>query len=177
MKSLRCIVVDDEPLAVRMIEILDIQMPDLSGMELSRMIPQGTRIIFTTAFKQYAFESYEVSAAARDSIFVKSDGGLHKVFLGDILYFEGMKDYVKIHLSDGQSLITHITVKSLEDMLPSDRFMRVHRSYIVALDRIDSVSVGGDISIGDAFIHVSDSCRSAFDSWLSAHSLLSGNRI
>ncbi len=251
MNSLRCIVVDDEPLAVRMIEnyigrtpfltleasytdpvqalheigerkpelvFLDIQMPDLSGMELSRMIPQGTRIIFTTAFKQYAFESYEVSAvdfllkpvryqkfleaaekarrlfeleegaaaaaaaepgraAARDSIFVKSDGGLRKVFLGDILYFEGMKDYVKIHLSDGQSLITHITVKSLEDMLPSDRFMRVHRSYIVALDRIDSISVGGDISIGDAFIHVSDSCRSAFDSWLSAHSLLSGNRI
>jgi len=243
--SMRCFVVDDEPLAVKMLEnyigrtpfltmeasftdpvlalseirsrrpdlvFLDIQMPDLNGMELSRMIPEGTHIIFTTAFKQYALESYEVNAVdfllkpvryqkfleaaekarrlseleravnapaspSENSIFIKSDGNMHKIFLEDILYFEGMKDYVKVHLSEGQPLLTHITIKSLEDMLPRDRFMRVHRSYIVALDRIDSVSAGGDISIGQAFIHVSDSCRAAFDTWLSAHSLLSGTHL
>jgi len=70
---------------------------------------------------------------------------------------------------DGQD---NITVKALEDMLPEDRFMRVHRSYIVALDRIDSVSAGGDISIGGVFIHVSDSYRSTFDAWLDSHSLI-----
>jgi DNA-binding LytR/AlgR family response regulator len=243
--TLRCIVVDDEPLAVKMIEnyisrtpfleleasftdpvlaiseirtlkpdliFLDIQMPDLNGMELSRMIPEGTKVIFTTAFKQYAFESYEVSAVdfllkpvryqkfleaaekakrlaglekaasaatqpqtpppPQDSIFVKSDRGMQKVFLNDILYFEGMKDYVRIILSQGDSLVTHITVKALEDMLPRDRFMRIHRSYIVSLDRIENVSPGGDISIGGAFIHVSDSFRQDFDAWLEARSLV-----
>ncbi len=244
--NLRCIVVDDEPLAVRMIEnyiartpfltleasftdpvqalseirsrrpelvFMDIQMPDLSGLELSHMVPEGTRIIFTTAFKQYAFESYEVSAVdfllkpvryqkfleaaekaqrlfglveavaaatqplppvppADKSIFIKTDAGMQKVFLRDILYFEGMKDYVRIHLSEGQTLLTHITMKALEDLLPADGFMRVHRSYIVALDRIDTVSAGGDISIGEAFIHVSESFKPAFDTWLQARSLI-----
>ncbi|MBP5558559.1 MAG: response regulator transcription factor [Bacteroidales bacterium] len=242
--NLRCIVVDDEPLAVRMIEnyiartpfltleasftdpvlalseirsrrpelvFMDIQMPDLSGLELSHMVPEGTRIIFTTAFKQYAFESYEVSAVdfllkpiryqkfleaaekaqrlfglveaaaaatkppappANKSIFIKTDAGMQKVFLRDILYFEGMKDYVRIHLSEGQPLLTHITMKALEDLLPSGSFMRVHRSYIVALDRIDTVSAGGDISIGEAFIHVSESFKPAFDTWLQARSLI-----
>ena len=245
--NLRCIVVDDEPLAVKMIEnyiartpfltleasftdpvqalseirtrrpelvFMDIQMPDLSGLELSHMIPEGTRIIFTTAFKQYAFESYEVSAvdfllkpiryqkfleaaekaqrlfglveaasaasqsqpaatAADKSIFIKTEVGMQKVFLKDILYFEGMKDYVRIHLAEGQPLLTHITMKALEDLLPSGSFMRVHRSYIVALDRIDSVSAGCDISIGGAFIHVSESFRPAFDAWLQSRSLVS----
>ena len=242
--NLRCIVVDDEPLAVRMIEnyiartpfltleasftdpvlalseirsrrpelvFMDIQMPDLSGLELSHMVPEGTRIIFTTAFKQYAFESYEVSAVdfllkpiryqkfleaaekaqrlfglveaaaaatkppappANKAIFSKTDAGMQKVFLRDILYFEGMKDYVRIHLSEGQPLLTHITMKALEDLLPSGSFMRVHRSYIVALDRIDTVSAGGDISIGEAFIHVSESFKPAFDTWLQARSLI-----
>jgi DNA-binding LytR/AlgR family response regulator len=246
--NLKCIVVDDEPLAVRMIEnyisrtpfldleasftdpvlalteiqsrrpdlvFMDIQMPDLNGMELSHMVPEGTKIIFTTAFKQYAYESYEVSAvdfllkpvryqkfleaaekarrlaglekaadaAARpaapprqaDSIFVKCDGGMQKVFLNEILYFEGMKDYVRVILADGNNLVTHITIKALEEMLPRDRFMRVHRSYIVSLDRIGSVSPGGDISIEGAFIHVSDSFRQDFDAWLESRSLVSGD--
>ena len=189
-------------------------MPDLSGLELSRMVQEGTRIIFTTAFKQYAFESYEVSAvdfllkpiryqkfleaaekaqrlfglveaataasqsqqtatAADKSIFIKTDSGMQKVFLEDILYFEGMKDYVRIHLAEGQTLLTHITMKALEDLLPTGSFMRVHRSYIVSLDRIDSVSAGSDISIGGAFIHVSESFRPAFDVWLQSRSLVS----
>ena len=170
MNPLRCFVVDDEPLAVKMLEnfiartpflelsasftdpvlalseirtrapqlvFLDIQMPDLSGMELSRMVPSDTRIIFTTAFKQYAFESYEVSALdfllkpiryqkfleaaekAREwfamkeaaaakpeemtAAFFKVDGALRKVELADILFVEGMKDYVMVNLASQSS--------------------------------------------------------------------------
>ena len=246
MTPLRCIVVDDEPLAVKMLEnyisrtaflaleasftdpvaaleairerqpqlvFLDIQMPDLNGMELSRMVPDGTRIIFTTAFKDYAFDSYEVSAldfllkpiryqkfleaaekakqwfslledaeaaaaaggnggAQQDSIFVKADGQLHKVALADIRYVEGMKDYVLLHLcSEKRPLVTHITMKAVEELLPAGTFMRVHRSYIVALDKISSISGSYDIAIGDTLIHVSDAYKTAFEQYLSQRML------
>ena len=241
MSPLRCIVVDDEPLAVKMLEnfisrtpilvleasftdpvaalaairerqpqlvFLDIQMPDLNGMELSRMVPEQTRIIFTTAFKQYAFDSYEVSAldfllkpiryqkfleaaekanrwfemveAARQappatlsqpedktSVFVKTDGQLRKVEFSDIRYVEGMKDYVLLHLcSERQPVVTHITMKAVEELLPAAAFMRVHRSYIVALDKIDSIEGSYDISVGDTLIHVSDAYKPAFEKYL-----------
>ena len=246
MTSLRCFVVDDEPLAVRMLEnfiartpflelaasftdpvlalsemrtqapdlvFLDIQMPDLSGMELSRMVPSGTRIIFTTAFKQYAFESYEVSAldfllkpiryqkfleaaekarewfalkevasaapaaavapaAVQTSTFFKVDGALRKVEFDDILFVEGMKDYVMVFLaSQKQPLVTHVTMKGMEEMLPAGRFMRIHRSFIVALDKVSSVSATGDVKVGDRLLHVSDAYREAFDAYLRDHSI------
>jgi len=247
MKALSCIVVDDEPLAVKMLEnyisktsflsleasytdpvaaleairemrpqlvFLDIQMPDLNGMELSRMVPDGTRVIFTTAFKDYAFDSYEVSAldfllkpiryqkfleaaekarqwfsllesaeagadapqgsatAQQDSIFVKSEGQLHKVAFSDIRYVEGMKDYVLLYLcSEKRPLVTHITMKAVEELLPEGIFMRVHRSYIIALDKIESIGGSYDISIGGALIHVSDAYKPAFEQYLSQRML------
>jgi DNA-binding LytR/AlgR family response regulator len=181
-------------------------MPDLSGMELSRMVPPGTRIIFTTAFKQYAFESYEVSAldfllkpiryqkfleaaekarewfAMKDaatakpeevtSAFLKVDGSLRKVELSDILFVEGMKDYVMVYLaSQRQPLVTHLTMKAMEEMLPSARFMRIHRSHIVALDKIASVSATGDVKVGERLLHVSDAYKEAFDTYLKEHSM------
>ena len=244
MSPLRCFVVDDEPLAVKMLEnfiartpflelaasytdpvqalsdirtkapqlvFLDIQMPDLSGMELSRMVPADTRIIFTTAFKQYAFESYEVSAldfllkpiryqkfleaaekarewfsmkeAAEGSVstpvqapspvpektavFIKVDGALRKVELADILYVEGMKDYVMFKLASAREpLVTHLTMKAVEDLLPAQSFMRIHRSHIVNLAQVASVTPSGDIKVGGALLHVSDAYRPAFDEYL-----------
>ena len=236
MKTLRCIIVDDEPLAVKMLEgfvartpflelagsfndpvlalseirvqspelvFLDIQMPDLDGMELSRMLPPETRVIFTTAFKQYAFESYEVSAldfllkpiryqkfleaaqkaqewfalkeaasapvpsAEKTSVFLKVDGVLRKVELSDILFVEGMKDYVMFHLASArQPLVTHLTMKAVEDLLPPEQFMRIHRSYILGLEHIASVSPQGDVKVGDALLHVSEGYRPAFDAYL-----------
>ena len=235
MRNLRCVVVDDEPLAVKMLEgyvvrtpflelegsfndpvealsairdrrpelvFLDIQMPDLDGMELSRMLPEGTRVVFTTAFKQYAFESYEVSALdfllkpiryqkfleaaekAREwfqlkdeaaaapvqektSVFIKVDGALRKVELADILYVEGMRDYVLFHLlSSKQPLVTHLTMKAAEELLPLERFMRIHRSFIISLDKIESVSPQGDVKLGDTLLHVSEGYREAFEAYL-----------
>lgn len=184
---------------------LDIQMPDLDGLELSRMLPPQTRVIFTTAFKQYAFESYEVSALdfllkpiryqkfleavqkgrewfalkegaaaaaqqEKDWVYLKADGVLRKVEYADILYVEGMKDYLMVHLrSQKQPLVTHLTMKAAEDMLPKESFMRIHRSFIVNLPQITSVSAQGDLKVGDTLLHVSEGYKEAFDQYLKAH--------
>ena len=241
MNELKCAIVDDEPLAVKLLEsfvertpglklfgsytdsveaisalrqqptdliFLDIQMPDMNGMELAHMLPDQTMIIFTTAFKEYAFDSYEVSAvdfllkpvrynkflaavekAKRRSLphpspnegimdsvktlpssggvggvfFIRVDGELRQLQFDDVLYVAGMKDYVMFYLqSQPRPLITHLTMKAVEDMLPADRFMRVHRSYIVALDKIRSIDRNDCIYIGQEIIHVTEAFREPF---------------
>lgn len=234
MMSLSCIIVDDEPLAVKLLEsfvnktpdlellgsytdsveainavrnlqpnllFLDIQMPDLNGMQLAHMLPDGTRIVFTTAFKEYAFDSYEVKAldfllkpiqynkffAAvekakewfsiyslkykddNSTIFLKVDGEYRQIAVSNILYVCGMKDYVMFYLdSQPQPLITHLTMKSVEDMLPSQQFMRVHRSYIVAHDKIRKVDRNDCIYIGNEIIHVTEAYLSAFHQYFAS---------
>jgi DNA-binding LytR/AlgR family response regulator len=97
------------------------------------------------------------------------DGVLRKVELADIQYVEGMKDYVMFHLASArQPLVTHLTMKAAEDMLPADRFMRIHRSYIVNLSQIASVTPQADVKVGDALLHVSEGYRPAFDAYLSS---------
>ena len=231
-----CIIIDDEPLAVKLLEsfvartpqlqlvssftdsveaiaalrqqpvdlvFLDIQMPDLNGMELAHMLPEGTKVIFTTAFKEYAFESYEVKAldfllkpirynkfiAAVDkakewysrnvegghiprTIFLKVDGEYRQVALSQIIYVCGMKDYVMFYL-DGERkpLITHLTMKAVEDMLPTQHFMRVNRSYIVALDKIRKIDRNDCIYIGEEgtsaeIIRVTEVYRETFQQYL-----------
>lgn len=234
-----CIIVDDEPLAVRLIEsyvaktpdlelvgsytdsveavtaikshavdilFLDIQMPDINGMELARLIPEKTRVIFTTAFKEYAFESYEVSALdfllkpirynkfieavekarrwftrettetaaaqpERDSVFIRVDGELRQLNVSDILYVSGMKDYVVFYLDNGTKLVTHLTMKAVEDMLPASDFLRIHRSYIVALKKIRSVDRNNCVYIGNEIIHVTESFREPFEAYLQKNML------
>ena len=233
--TISCMIVDDEPLAVKLLEsfvaktpqlkllgsftdsveainaikeqqpdllFLDIQMPDLNGMELAHMIPAETRVIFTTAFKEYAFESYEVKALdfllkpirynkfmvavekakewfsaqgsapnanvpSAKSVFLKVDGEYQQIAFSQILYVCGMKDYVMFYLEDVRKpLITHLTMKSVEDMLPTQQFMRVNRSYIVALDKIRKVDRNDCIYIGDEIIHVTDAFKDAFNQFL-----------
>lgn len=146
---------------------LDIQMPELNGLEFSHMVPEDTRIVFTTAFGQYALDGYKVNALdyllkpisytdflqsvnkavqwfdrkrgtdnettdKPDFIYVKSDYKLIQISLKDILYIEGLKDYVKIHLEgESRPILSLTSLKALEEKLPTDRFIRVHRSYIV----------------------------------------------
>ncbi len=231
-----CIIVDDEPLAVKLLEsfvtktpdlrllgsftdsveainaikeqkpdllFLDIQMPDLNGMELAHMIPANTRVIFTTAFKEYAFESYEVSAldfllkpirynkflsavekakqwyerepADEDnktkSLFIRVDGELRNITIDSIIYVSGMKDYVMFYL-DGETkpLITHLTMKAVEAMLPTDKFLRVHRSYIIAVDKIKKIDRNDCIYIGEEIIHVPEGYQAQFKEFIETRS-------
>lgn len=151
---------------------LDIQMPELSGLELAKIIPSQTRIVFTTAFKEYAVEGYKVSAfdyllkpvsfndflktannalkwfelqkhlagiSEQRFIFVKSEYRLVRVILDDILYIEGLKDYVRIKLENGDRIMSLINMKRLEELLPHPEFMRTHRSYIAHMTKVTAV--------------------------------------
>ena len=231
--ELSCIIVDDEPLAVRLLEsyvektpdltllasytdsinalnavkeqkpdllFLDIQMPNMDGMELAHSLPEETRVVFTTAFKEYAFESYEVNAldfllkpirynkfiAAVDkarklhtpqastpqsetpnTVFIRVDGEWQNINIDDIVYVNGMKDYVLFYLDNQpKALITHLTMKAVEEMLPKEKFLRVHRSYIVAIDKISKVDRNDCIYIGEEIIHIPDGYLPAFRAFL-----------
>ena len=211
---LTCIIVDDEPLAVKLMDsfvaktpdlellgsftdsveainavkeqkpnllFLDIQMPDLNGMELAHMIPTETRVIFTTAFKEYAFESYEVSALDfllkpirynKFILFVRVDGELRNITISDIIYVNGMKDYVMFYMEgEAKPLITHLTMKAVEEMLPPDKFLRVHRSYIIAVDKIRKVDRNDCIYIGNEIIHVPDGYQESFHNFLGTRTI------
>jgi DNA-binding LytR/AlgR family response regulator len=236
MSPLTCIIVDDEPLAVRLLQsyvektpdltllaaftdpieainaikqqqpdllFLDIQMPNIDGMELAQSLDAGTRVVFTTAFKEYAFESYEVNALdfllkpirynkflaavekARkliapqpaptqqqlSTVFIRVDSEWRNISIDSIVYVSGMKDYVMFYL-DGEPkpLITHLTMKAVEEMLPQEKFLRVHRSYIVAIDKIRKVDRNDCIYIGDEIIHVPDGYLESVRNLLTARS-------
>ena len=238
MKLITCIIIDDEPLAVKLLEsfvlrtpqlrleqaftdsvealgwlkehrvdlvLMDIQMPDLSGMELSRILSGETKVIFTTAFKEYAVESYEVSAVdfllkpirynkfiaaiekaehlislenknepadttAKKTMFIRIEGELRQVNFAQILYVEGMKDYVRFYVEgEPRPLTTHMTMKAVEDALPADTFMRINRSYIVRLDKIRTVDRNQCVYIGNEIIRVTDAYREAFENYCSGN--------
>jgi len=243
MTILKCIAVDDEPLALKLVEtfieqtpflelittcdnaveamgviretkpdvvFLDINMPNLTGMELARLIQDQSgplpKIIFTTAYNHYAIEGYRVNAvdyllkpfsyeeflrastkvlqlheeannthfqniAADDEfIFLKVEYQWVRISLKDICYIESLKDYVKVHLEDSQkALLSLISLKALEEKLPSSKFMRVHRSFIVSLDKISAISKNS-IFIDKIEITVGEQYKEAFkivvDKWL-----------
>ena len=238
--NLKCCIVDDEPLALDLLEsyvqktpfltlcgkftdaisaldfinrddidlaFLDIQMPDINGMELSKMIRNRCRIIFTTAFSQYAVDSYKIPAidyllkpisyadfleacnravewfelknkhvqtengnTGIESIFVKSDYKLVKVELAKICYIEGLKDYVKIYLEGVTSpIVSLISMKSLEEMLPAS-FCRVHRSFIVNLNRI-TVIERNRIVFGKTYIPIAESSKDKFMEFLNKRTI------
>lgn len=171
--------------------LLDIEMPEMSGIELTRHLDnKDVLIIFTTAKMDYAVEAFELNVvdylvkpvspprflkaiekareaydskkqdikiAGQDFVFIKDSGVLKKITIDDILYLEAMGDYVKLHTGQRFHVI-HSTLKALEEKLPG-KFMRVHRSYIVALNKIDSIEEGV-IYIGDHKIPVAEAYRS-----------------
>ncbi len=188
---------------------LDIQMPDLSGMELARILDKTAangipRIVFTTAFNHFALEGYKVDAldyllkpfnyeeflraankalvwkelvnkpgnfkdteVGDEYLFLKAEYQLVRIAYKDILYIEGLKDYVKVCFDSGEKpLLSLISLKSLEQKLPGSRFMRVHRSYIVSLDKIRSVT-RNTVQIGEISVVVGEQYREAFSRFLS----------
>ncbi|MCR5711328.1 LytTR family DNA-binding domain-containing protein [Prevotella sp. tf2-5] len=183
---------------------LDIQMPELSGIEFAKILTPSTKIIFTTAFQQYAIEGYKVNALdylmkpisydefltsankaldwytiaqkqelyARDRfMFVKSDYKLIRVSLDDILYIEGLKDYVRFYLQDGTRIMSLMNMKKIEDYLPHPEFLRTHRSFIVHMPLAQQVD-RFRIVFGDQFIPVSDSYKDEVLQYLDAHTLV-----
>lgn len=182
---------------------LDIQMPELSGVEFAKILPKDTKIIFTTAFPQYALEGYKVNAldyllkpisyedflratekaqdwynilqkreAYNDDriMFIKSEYKLLRVCLDDILYVEGLKDYVRICLKNGEKIMSLMSMKKLEDYLPRPEFLRTHRSYIVHMPEVRSID-RFRIVFGDIFIPISDNYKEEVQQYLDTHTL------
>lgn len=239
MTKLRCIAVDDEPLALDIIEdyvskvpflelvkrtenaiealqlvqaggidlvFLDIQMPELTGIQFLKIANGKSNYILTTAYSQYALESYDLNVSdyllkpiafdrfykavekvhnqqqkaveqtpppapvvaapvaapaptahpVQDFIFVKTEHKIQKIQLDDILYIEGLKDYISIY-TKAERVITLQNMKKMEETLPSSQFIRVHKSYIISLDKIESIErsritiFGKVIPIGDTY--------------------------
>ncbi|WP_295666692.1 LytTR family DNA-binding domain-containing protein [uncultured Mucilaginibacter sp.] len=235
---IRCIIVDDEPLALHVLEdyiskipflhlvkattnpiealtlvqekeadlvFLDVQMPELTGIQFLKIANGKAKVILTTAYPQYALEGYELDvidyllkpiafdrffkavqkaqailqpAAVKpvalaestpqkpqqeflsDFIFVKTEHKIQKVYLNDILFIEGLKDYISI-FTPAERIITLQNMKKMEDALPTKYFMRIHKSYIVSINKIDSIE-RSRIFIGDKIIPVGDTYRDEF---------------
>jgi DNA-binding LytR/AlgR family response regulator len=238
MNKIECLIVDDEPPALNLLEgyvlktpflhlagkcpdaisaleiigsqpidllFLDIQMPELSGIELSRTLNNNIKVIFTTAFQQYAIDGYKVDAidyllkpfsyeeflkAANKAyerikleiyslhyeqpmpvLFVRSGYKLVKIQLEKVLYIEGLKDYVKIYLTDSEKpILTLMSLKVLEEKLLPERFMRIHRSFIINLSRIQAVE-RSQVLIGNERITIRDQYLEKFEHYISSRSI------
>src|ERR1700754_1862817 len=237
MPMIRCLVVDDEPLALHILEdyiskvpflqlikattnpiealtlvkdggidhvFLDVQMPELTGLQFLKISNGKAKVILITAYPQYALEGYELDVVdyllkpiafdrffksaqkaqaiiqpaapapvqaeqapqqkqqdlLSDFIFVKTEHKIQKVYLNDILFIEGLKDYISI-FTPQERIITLQNMKKMEDALPEKHFIRVHKSYIVSINKIDSIE-RSRIFIGDKIIPVGDTYREDF---------------
>ena len=166
---------------------LDIQLPGMTGLHFLRSLPNPPLVVITTAYAEYAVESYEFNiidyllkpvsferfcktinkivdgrlltqdakekdSVPADHIFVKSNSKFFKVNFSEIIYIEGMKDYLKIHTSE-HTIITHQTMGEMENILPSGQFIRIHKSYIVANIHIKAV-FGNSVDMGKALLPI-----------------------
>ena len=201
---IRAIALDDEPLALKIIEsfcnridyiqlektftktseaakylrkqpvdliFLDIQMPTQNGLSFYKQIEQATKVIFTTAFSEYAVEGFNVNASdyllkpfpfsrfsdavtkvreqldvknnftisENNYLYIRADYSLHKILLEDILFIEGLDDYLKIHIVNQKTIVARMTMKVMLEKLPSNKFARVHRSYIISISKMEKI--------------------------------------
>jgi DNA-binding LytR/AlgR family response regulator len=201
---INAIAIDDEPLALNVIEalcrdidfinlqktftkpnealkhlrkfpadllFLDIRMPSMSGISLLKAIQQNTMVIFTTAYSDHAVESYELNAidyllkpidqtrfvqavtkakeyfeyihkstnTFQKDLFIRADFSLIKVPMAEILYIEGLGDYLKLYIKNRKTVVARMTMKEITDMLPENEFIRVHRSFVLPVSRIQSI--------------------------------------
>lgn len=221
--QLKCIAIDDEPLALELLRqyisrvpelqlvqtfedaitgseflrnntvdllFIDINMPDITGIELVRSLKNKPATIFTTAYRKFAFEGFELEAvdyllkpipferffkAVRrvidfhavkypaqpvgpEHFFVRSEYRMVKIEMDKIEYIEGLEDYIKIHLTNEKPVLTLMTLKSVLEKLPADKFRRIHRSYIVPVSKVQSIlnrklklSSGTELPISDSY--------------------------
>ncbi len=149
---------------------LDIQMPEITGITFLKTLKKKPMVILTTAYSEYALESYEFDVI--DYLLkpiVKDGTKLVKIRWTDILYVEGLKDYVTIHTRQ-QKIVSLQRLKALEETLPQDQFIRIHNSYIIALQAIDTIHKD-KVQIGTVFLPISDSYRKSFKEFVDRHNL------
>jgi len=232
--KIKCLSIDDEPLALQQIGayiektpfleavalcqsafealkylsenevdlmFVDINMPDLNGMDFVKSLTQKPKIIFTTAYSEYAMEGFQVDAVdyilkpisyavflkaankaktwfelnrkqtetietTADCIFVKSEYKLIRIHLQEIKYIESSNEYIQIHLINDEPITTLIRLKTIEEQLPKDKFMRVHRSFIVNLDKVKVIERNRIIFDHNIFIPVGDQYRDSFQAFI-----------
>jgi DNA-binding LytR/AlgR family response regulator len=181
---------------------VDINMPDLSGMEFVKTLAHKPYIVFTTAYSEYAVEGFQVDAVdyllkpitfnnflkaankvkslielnankekesvktTANHLFVKSEYKLIRIELDEIKYIESQHEYIKIHLINSKPVMTQLSLKSIEEQLPSDRFMRVHRSFIVNLKKVSVVERNRIIFDGKVYIPISDQYKEKFQEYI-----------
>lgn len=179
---------------------LDIQMPHLNGVDFIKSLPNPPKVIFTTAFKEYATDGFDLDVldyllkpisfdrfmkaafkakdyfdlkgSSNDAVylFVKSDGRLEKVLFDDVLYIKGMENYVEIYTSN-KKIITHSTLKAFTEKLPQRKFFQTHKSYIVALNKVTSIE-GNVLSVNQHQVPISRQLREQV-----MHTLINQNRV
>lgn len=220
--NINCIAVDDEPLALDLIEgyarripylnflgsfhnqfaaleplkkekidllYLDINMPDLSGFHFLKGLTNPPKIIFITAYDQYAVQGFEVNAVdyllkpvsfgrflsatdrafelikstlqeKRDYVFVRAENNMMRILLHDIHFIEGYKDYLKVHTNDPLPILTKATFKMMEELLPAN-FIRIHKSYMISIDKIISFK-HSQVTVKDKVLPIGDSYYDRF---------------
>lgn len=224
--SIKCIIVDDEPLAqkglaeyvkeIPVLELaatcdnamqaftlinhkqaelvfLDIEMPEFTGIDLIKSLPDKPAVIFTTAYQQYALQGYELdvidylvkpisferflkavnkaadfiqtkrtseAAEMQGYFFVKVNNTMEKIFYDEVLYIEALQNYIAIYLAE-RKLVSYMTISNMMKQLPPALFMRIHKSYIVALQKIDSIT-GSKVNLRSFSLPVSRNLKEAF---------------
>jgi two-component system LytT family response regulator len=231
MVPLKCIAIDDEPLALKLIReyvsrfpvlqmvrtfddaingaeflkqtpvdllFIDINMPDITGIDLVRSLEQKPIVIFTTAYKNFAFEGFELEALDyllkpidfkrftkavekaidyykyknapadeqhEESIYVYSEYKMVNIMLKDIEYIESMEDYIKIHLHNAKTVLTLMPLKKMQEKLPASQFQRIHRSYIIPVNKIISIK-NRKVQLTGIKLPVSESYASFIRDWM-----------
>lgn len=237
---IRCIAIDDEPLALKQIAgyirktpfldlkaefdsaikaipylqkneidlmFVDINMPDLSGLDFIKSQSNPPKVIFTTAYSEYAIEGFKVNALdyllkpidydiflksanrAHDwfdlhekrnikiesndvFLFIKSEYKVLRINLSDIKYVEGMREYVRIHMAGQRPLMTLISMKKIEEYLPASKFMRVHKSFIVNLEKITTIERNRIIFDNNVYIPVGEQYNQKFQDYIKRNFLI-----
>jgi DNA-binding LytR/AlgR family response regulator len=228
---LKCIAIDDEPLALRLVSeyisrfpalqlvktfddaisgaeflkstpvdllFIDINMPDITGIDLVRSLPIKPIVIFTTAHKNFAYEGFELEALdyilkpidfkrfekavekaidyyqyknkttseqPEESLYVYSEYRMVKIELSAIEYIESMEDYIKIHLTNAKTVLTLMPLKKVLEKLPADKFQRIHRSYIVPVNKIRSIQ-NRKVKLTSVELPVSESYHDFIRNWM-----------
>lgn len=230
--SVRCLVIDDEPLAIRQMEnyigrtpdlelihsfdnaveahkwlledgtvdviFVDINMPELSGIEFVQQLENPPLIVFTTAYSEYAIDGFRLDAVGyllkpfsfeefsqvvlkvikrlellalqeksedaqdKECISIRADYKTSLVKFVNILYLESAGEYVRVHMTDKTEIVTLYRLKNMENLLPEDKFMRVHRSYIVNLQYVEGYTKGRVFLSGDQTVPIGDNYKEAF---------------